>query len=129
MRAAALALPLLAACAMEPAMPASPPTLAGTTWLLERLGDETPPVAVSLGFAGDRVTGEAPCNRYAGAYAQAGAALEIGPVAATRRACPHLDVEARFLSGLTDVARGDVEGDVLILRDEAGAALMRLRRA
>jgi heat shock protein HslJ len=132
MRAALLALPVLAACATEPMMTASAPAgpaLADTTWMLESVGADAPPSAVSLNFTADRVSGEAPCNRYMGGYVQTGAALEIGPVAATRRACPHLAAEDRFFGALTDVASAEVAGEVLILRNAEGAELMRFRRA
>lgn len=129
MRAVLLAVPLAAACATEPMPPAVAPTLSGSTWMLERLGDAAPPVPVSLSFVDGRLSGEGPCNRYFGGYTQTGAALEIGAVAATRRACPHLDVESRFFAALTDAAAAEVAGDALVVRDAAGAERMRFRRA
>lgn len=132
MRAVLLALPLAAACAMEPMTPAEAPAappLSGSTWMLERLGDAASPVPVSLSFVDGRLSGEGPCNRYMGGYEQTGAALDIGAVAATRRACPHLDIENRYFGALTDAAAVEVAGDTLVLRAADGAELMRLRRA
>jgi len=75
------------------------------------------------------VAGFGPCNRYFGAYRRDGAALSVGPIAATRRACADLALEERYFAALTDVTGAAVEGDTLTLRDDGGAALMVLTRA
>lgn len=69
---------------------AAAPPLDGTAWLLERLGDspaaEVP--AVTLAFAGGRVSGTDGCNRYTGTYQATGSGLTLGPdLASTKMAC------------------------------------------
>lgn len=128
MRLAALALVTLAGCAAQPATPEGPILLDETGWTLVSLGGAPVSAAVFLGINGDRASGIAPCNRYAGAFEQAGARVSIGPIAATRMACPDLDLEQRYLGGLTDAARSEVEGDRLVLRDARGVELMAFRR-
>jgi heat shock protein HslJ len=82
---------------------------------------------VSLRFEFERVVGQGPCNRFRGGVVEGpGEALEIGPVAATRTACPDLALEERFIGALTDSARGARSADTLTIYDRDGAALMTL---
>ncbi len=122
--AAALA---LSACAAAPPPPVIPATLAGTGWSLAALDGEPVAIPVTLSFEGDRATGRGPCNRYFGAWAEGpGDALAIGPVGATRMACPDLALEDRYIGALTDVARADRAENSLTLYGADGAALMVL---
>jgi hypothetical protein len=80
--------------------------LDGTRWRLVRLDAATPVPAgagIELRFEGERVTGSGGCNSF-GADVLGGDrdGLEIGPVEATRRACPEpvLRRERRFLEAL-----------------------------
>ncbi len=131
-RLLALAALGLAGCAAAPP-PAAPPAAAtvteGATWMLSRLGDEAVTAPVSFTVKGERVEGVGPCNLYFGAFRRDGAALSVGPIAATRRACPDLALEERYFAALTDVTAARVEGDTLTLRDDGGAAVMMLDRA
>lgn len=127
MRLAALAVTALAGCAAPPAPP-SGVTLDGTGWTLATLDGAPVTVAAYLGFAGDRASGVAPCNRFTGGFAQTGARVAIGPIAATRMACPELDLEQRYLGALTDAALAEISGDLLILRGADGVELMTLTR-
>jgi len=67
-----------------------PATLADSDWLVadidgNRVGGET----YQLNFDGaGRVSGQAGCNRFSGAYTQRGRTLTAGPLAVTRMACP-----------------------------------------
>lgn len=128
-RALCLASLALAACAADPPAPAPAP-LAGSVWLLDSLRGAPVTTPVSLNFTDQRVEGVAPCNRYFGAYARAatGDGLSIGPVAATRRACPDLALEDAFLGALTDAAALRIAGATLILLDEDSNEIMRLSR-
>jgi heat shock protein HslJ len=126
--AAAAAAALTAACAGAPPPPASPSAgLSGTGWSLATLAGEPVSAPVSLRFDGDRVEGRGPCNRFRGGYQEGpGAALRIGPVAASRAACPDLALEDRFFGALTDAARADLAPGVLTLSGADGAPLMTL---
>jgi heat shock protein HslJ len=80
--------------------------LAGPTWRLTAFGwNETIPQGVSITatFEGNRISGSAGCNNYfATLDAPTPYELSIGPVGATRMACPPLQMEAedRFLTAL-----------------------------
>ncbi len=70
-----------------------------------------------------RVTGQGPCNRY---FAEQIAPLpwfELGPIGATKMACPHLDLETRYFSALSRVRFAEALGDILVLSDENGVVL------
>jgi heat shock protein HslJ len=107
MRALILAATLAAAGCATPSGPAPPVrSLAGTSWNLTAI-DDTPPVSGSqptLELAADgRASGEASCNRFNGAWTQAGQSLTFGQMATTRRAClnPALsEQETRYLKAL-----------------------------
>jgi heat shock protein HslJ len=130
MRAApALVALTVAGCAEAPPPAltrAEPKPLEGIYWRLSALGGEEPEPGVSLTFDGERLRGEGPCNRYFGGYVldEGVAALGVGAVAATRRACPRLDFEQRYFALLTEVKGYRIEHATLTLLDAEGAALM-----
>lgn len=100
--------------------------LAGSEWRpLSLAGAPFPEgVEATVQFGGDgRLTGSGGCNRLAGSYVAEGGALTVGPVAATRMACPEpaMSAEAALLRALSD-ARGFVrDGASLTLAGEDGA--------
>ncbi len=116
---------LAAGCAVS-APPASAP-LDGSAWVLTELDGASAPRA-SLSFDGARASGVGPCNSFMGDVSRVGGGLAIGPVVATRRSCADEAREVRYFSALTDVARAEARGETLVLRDEAGVALMRFKR-
>jgi heat shock protein HslJ len=118
---------LLSACA-APQPPAPPPGLTGTSWRLTELGGEATALPVTLNFDAERAKGEGPCNSYFGAWRIDGSAVAIGPVAATRRACPDLPFEQSYFGALTDAATAEIGPDALALRGADGAVLMRFAR-
>lgn len=124
--AAALA---LSACAAAPQPPAPAPTLGlvGTGWSLTTLDGQPAAAPVSLRFEVERVVGQGPCNRFRGGFTEGpGDALEIGPVAATKAACPALAFEDSVIGALTDSMRGARSGETLTIYGRDGAALMTL---
>jgi putative lipoprotein len=118
--------------------PAAPPTAAvalasleGTSWRAEDIDGAgvVDHVQSTLTFdAGQKVAGRAACNRYFGAYRQAGDTLEIKPGGSTRMACPPavMDQETKFLAALEAVRKARREGDKLMLLDADGRVRMRL---
>ena len=80
--------------------------LDGTAWRLVEFDLDAPlPAGVSItaAFDGDRVTGSAACNRYfATLTGTTPYQLQVGPVGATRKACPPvpMETEQRFLEAL-----------------------------
>lgn len=71
-----------------------------------------------------RVSGNAPCNVYTAQNRAPYPWFELGPIAATKLACPELEAEGRFLDALTKMTQSEVLGDVLILRDDDGIEMV-----
>ena len=125
-------IPMVSLEAKKPAAPADPAVLAGT-WTAEEIGGEprSPGVASFVTLSPDgTLRGRGGCNSFSGSYEIAGGVLKVGPVAATRRACPpaEMDQEARFFAAL-EAARGfRMERGLLVLTDAEGKPVARLDR-
>jgi heat shock protein HslJ len=67
-----------------------PDTLNDTGWGIAAIDGEAiaPAEAYGLQFADGRLSGQAGCNRFSGAYAETPATLTPGPLMSTRMACP-----------------------------------------
>jgi heat shock protein HslJ len=119
---------VVAGCAQGPAPLAERPMptrgLSGQTWVLDSLGGEPVVTPVTATFEGTQVTGVAPCNSFVGGFEGTGQPLRIGPLAATRRACPDLALENRFLTALGQTAEARFTAAQMELRDAAGQPLM-----
>jgi heat shock protein HslJ len=81
--------------------------MGGVTWRLLRLADGTPVpegVAVTLTLEEDRLAGQSGCNRYFATVTpgRSPQALQVGPLAGTRMACPEkvMALEDRFQADL-----------------------------
>jgi len=87
--------------------------------------DGTPMTAeVTLDLrAPGRVSGTAPCNRYSAAQTAPYPWVEVGPITATRRACPDLPAEQAYFDLLSRMTLAEVSGPVLILSNDAGKTL------
>jgi heat shock protein HslJ len=73
---------------------------------------------VTLEFEDTRVSGQGPCNRYFGSitHADTGSiSIQVGPIASTKMACPHLSAEHRYFQDLQRVSMVTVAPDGLIL--------------
>lgn len=90
----------------------------GDLWVLQEIDGAPVSVRVTLSFPEEgQVQGEAPCNSY---FADQRAPLpwfEAGPIAATKRACPELELEAQYLSALQAVNLAEITGDVMLLSE------------
>jgi heat shock protein HslJ len=88
-------------------------------------------VAPSATFAKGKVSGSTGCNRFTASYEINGEQLQLGRVAATRKACdaPADAVETEYLRALDAVGTWRLDGDELVLGDNHGKALLRLREA
>ena len=71
-----------------------------------------------------RVAGEAPCNRWSAVQAVPYPWFELGPIAATKRACSALEDEGRFFAMLSAMTLAEVQGPVLILSDDDGREMV-----
>ena len=73
-----------------------------------------PTATISFATAGT-VTGTAPCNTFTARQMAPYPWIELGPIAATKRACPDLAQEATFFETLSAVNTADVLGGTMIL--------------
>ena len=71
-----------------------------------------------------RVAGQAPCNAYAADQRVPYPWFELGPIAATRRACLHMQGETQFFAALSRVTLAEVAGKVLVLSDDDGPVMV-----
>ncbi|MGH7301717.1 MAG: META domain-containing protein [Candidatus Rokuibacteriota bacterium] len=99
--------------------------LAGAPWALVSLSGQPlppgarPPTAV---FDGARLSGFGGCNRYTGQVAEpAPGTLTIGPLAATKMACPSpgMEVEGLYFAALGRVTQYTLVSGRLILSGES----------
>lgn len=114
----------------NPSSTAPTATLENTYWKLVSLGG----VAITadaqrephfiLHPADHRISGSGGCNRITGGYSISGDRLEFSGVARTMMACTEgMEHEQPFHDALLACARWKIEGERLMLSNEAGAAL------
>jgi heat shock protein HslJ len=110
------------------------PSLSGSSWRLENVAG-TPAVAgidATLEFGdGDRVSGNASCNKFSGTVKITGNLVAFGPLAATRMACASglaNAQEAAYLKALTDAERFVVDGTTLQIFSRGQASPLRFTR-
>jgi len=101
-------------------------TVAGATWMLVSLGGQPLPPgtrAPTAVFDGARMSGLGGCNRYTGqAQTKAPGTIAIGPLAATKMACPPpaMDLESRYFAALAQVTQYRLTGSRLVLSGPSG---------
>ncbi|MCG5516054.1 MULTISPECIES: META domain-containing protein [unclassified Ectothiorhodospira] len=107
--------------------------LVGEEWRVVSMDDEPllDDSRATVDFlAGERVAGVAFCNRYTGPYRLTGEAMEVGPLASTRMACPEpvMEQERFFLRHLESVSQHRFDEDgALVLETEEGLSLRAVR--
>ncbi len=95
--------------------------LVGTEWQLIQLGGETirPQegcFTVTLAAEKGQISGVGACNRLSGTYkSDEKRSLKIGPLAATRMACPDLKREQAFIEALESATHYDMDGPMLLI--------------
>jgi len=92
---------------------------------------EAEPNARFIQFSGGgRVFGFGGCNRFSGTFSVSGETLAIGPLVATRRACPGdaMQRETEFFRILESTRSGAASRRELVLRAEDGSTLATLQR-
>ena len=118
------------ACGPRPA----PAALDGASWKLTRLDDvavvpTTQPREVFLTFDLNamRVSGSGGCNRITGSFTRAAIdGITVGLMAGTRMACADgMEVEAAFLTALSQIRTYNILGTILEMYDAAGTLLAR----
>jgi heat shock protein HslJ len=111
MRLSLLSLVALAACVT----PALSDGITGVDWHLVGLEGQDISWEASLRLDGDKVTGQAPCNRFFGTNAAALPEISLGAMGATKMACPDLAAENAFFEALQAMQRAELDQGHLYL--------------
>ncbi|MEL6572337.1 MAG: META domain-containing protein [Pseudomonadota bacterium] len=91
---------------------------------LESINGAPAPAFATISFPGEgTVSGSGPCNQYQAKQSAPYPWFELGPIAATRRACPDLAEEQIFFNVLATMTIAEVSGPFLLLTNENGDAL------
>lgn len=104
-------------------------TLEGVSW--RRVDDsDANPHGGTLTFEGARASGHAGCNRWFAAVTREGARLRFGEAGLTRMMCaePAMAAERNFIAALSATRGYRIEGEDLILTNDAGAVIARFTR-
>jgi heat shock protein HslJ len=107
--------------------------LDGTDWVLTALSGNAPIANsnITLKFAEGSASGSAGCNQYRSTYTTDGSKLELGMIAATKRACLAAEMntqETAYLDALTKTAAYEISANRLTLRDAANNVLLAYAR-
>jgi len=70
------------------------------------------------------VSGQGPCNAYSASATVDGSSLTVGPIAASKAACPDMGIEGQLFAALEAARSWSIEAGDLVLLDEAGTPLM-----
>jgi len=112
------------------AEPARAPSLLGTFWLAEEIDGRNVIGGVdsTLAFDGERIAGQAGCNRYFGTLEFGPDTIRLKPSGTTRMACspPVMEQESRFLAALGAATTFRRERGKLLLLEEGGGVRVRL---
>jgi heat shock protein HslJ len=118
-------LPLLALSGWATDEPIAAYAPTGVVGQLEQISGEGFPAKATIlvGMPGS-VAGNAPCNSYSAAQTAPYPWIEIGQIAATKRACPGLAAEVAFFDMLGRVSIAEVSETTLILSTDDGAEMV-----
>lgn len=121
LRRLALAAVTLLAASCSPDESISGQAQPSDVFVLQTLDGAAVPARITLSFPEPgRIAGEAPCNRYFGRQTAPLPWVEIDQIGATKRACPDLALESRYLQALQDMTLIELTGDTLVLTSDAG---------
>ncbi|MFK7753524.1 MAG: META domain-containing protein [Sedimentitalea sp.] len=98
---------------------------AGKIWVLDELDGAAFSAHATMTFPKrNQIAGAAPCNSYGGEMSTPYPWFDAPALASTRRACPELAAEQKFLTALGEMTQSEVLGNVLILRNDAGREMV-----
>ena len=102
--------------------------LTGISWRLVSVGDEAIPedAGLTLRFEVDgSIKGHGGCNGFFGSLQKSGSGIEVGPLGATRMACPEpiMNRETTFMNAVQKLRDFQSGGDGMSLLDEDGNVL------
>lgn len=108
----------------------SDPVLAAGPWHVIEIDGAPATFDETILIDGDRASGKAACNRFAGNVHQAGSAIEFSAIATTRMFCAgRMDAEARFLGAMEAVKAFAITGSTISFSAGDGHVVIRARRA
>ena len=111
--------------------PAGIPGLKDGEWRVTQIGDVVPQgTAPTMTFAVDgRFYGSTSCNRFNSSYSLDGNSLEVGNVAATKRACEAglMQQERRFLDAISLIETASLEAGGFLVLSGNGQRLVAVR--
>ncbi|MDA3858075.1 MAG: META domain-containing protein [Roseovarius sp.] len=94
-------------------------------WTLQSLDGRPFGARATLIFPEEgQIAGQAPCNSYSGQQTAPYPWFATTGIAATKRACPDLDAETRYLRALAEMTLVEVVGDILILSNDTGREMI-----
>ena len=103
--------------------------LEGSQWVLIQMDGEAvlPGSETTLTFEVDRIHGRGGCNNYFASYTLSeDGNIEFGPAGSTMMYCNEpegvMEQEISFLQVLAEVSKVSIDGEQLILEDEAGSS-------
>ena len=100
----------------------------GAYQLTEMLGQPVN-IQVTIAFPEEgKIVGQAPCNRYFTSQDAPLPWFNVGPIGATKMACPDLDLEQQYFETLMQVSLAEIQGDQLLLSDETQVLLSFIRK-
>ncbi len=92
---------------------------------LEELAGEAFEPRATIAFPEEgSARGDAPCNAWSATQSAPYPWFELGPIAATKRACSDLAAEAMFFEALGSMTLVEVQGDVLILSGDTDVTMV-----
>lgn len=98
---------------------------ADRVWTLTELDGAPFTARATLEFPeDDRITGQAPCNRYFSVNSVPYPWFKAGPIGSTKMACPDMVTEAQFFAALGVMTLSEVAGNVLILSTPEGREMV-----
>jgi heat shock protein HslJ len=97
----------------------------GKIWVLNEINGAPFNARATLVFDdGGNLSGQAPCNSFSTEQTAPYPWFGIGPVRATKRACPELADEAAFFAALQSMTLSEVSGPVLVLSNDAKESMV-----
>lgn len=116
----------LAACQTDDSIAGpSRPSPGPTEWHLQSIDGQPFAARASLTFGQDgAIIGKAPCNSYSVRNTVDLPGLSLGPIRSTRRACPDLADEQKYIESLRSMTKADRRGNVLILSNASGREMV-----
>ncbi len=102
--------------------------ITGTNWRPLSIGDQIvgAETRLHLRFEVDgKLNGNGGCNSFFGSYTLSESDIDIGPIGATRMACPQpqMEFEARFFEALEKAEKIESLANRLVLSDNSGVVL------